>query len=69
MKQQTAMQEFIEWFKENKSTAMNHEVSKTATELLKKEEEQISQAWISGLNETPKGNAQNYFNQTYQINQ
>lgn len=63
MKQNTALEDLIDFIKKDFCT--EYEILQKATELLQKEQEQIKQAWVSGLNEMPKGNAENYFNQTY----
>lgn len=68
MKQNTAIEWLIEKWQQYQKDGEKFSWDQIIqiTNLAKeKEEEQIKQAWVSGLNETPKGNAQNYFNQTY----
>lgn len=63
----TAMQELIDFINDgNNNTA--YDINEMALLLLSKEKEQIMNAWRSGLNENPKGNSENYYNETY-INQ
>lgn len=78
MKQNTAMQELIDWV--NSKTQLfiptKSQIIEKATELLKKEEEQIKQAvdktidayhfYVESPHNPPPMNGNDYFNQTYQ---
>lgn len=70
MKQNTAIQDLIEWF--NSKTQLfiptKSQIIEKATELLKKEEEQIVKAANSNRWEMDKHKGQEYFNQTYNSN-
>lgn len=63
MKQNTAMQELIQWMEVHEDD-ITHDAYLTAKLLLKKEEEQIVEAYNDGEGKVV-GNGQKYFTQTY----
>lgn len=64
MKQNTAMQDLIEFIESNGAIQIE-DIYLKAKSSLKKEEEQIKQSYVMGWSNSLTPSAQEYFNQTY----